>query len=488
MGHRGNNVEDTAGLRPKRQSIAKNIGWLALANTVVKPFWFLFIMLTVRLLGSVGYGEFMLAISFVSVAAAVLEGGIDVLTVREISTGPQRYDTYLGNTMVFKLSSGIAGSIAIVAITFLFRMSWQMILLVSVACFFSMANTLLSHFRSFFRSFEVMKYEAISVILEKTSVIVLCGFILLVHRDVVSYMIGYSIAYCITCIVTFVILLNRIGRFRMQINLSYFWLNILKPGLPFALMNLFIIIYFRSGTIMLSVLTGRDDLIGYYNAGYRLVESFMLFPTIIVAPIYPVISRSKENVASVRSVLLYSARILLFISVSVSFVIFVFREQFTLLLFGAGYKAAATSVGILALTMIPISLNFGAGILVAALGRQGRSNVFIFVVTLINILANYILIKVWSVEGATLTTVITETLLVVCNIGIVHDYIPWNSILKLSGKTILPAVVAWLLVLTIIGKLSFPVQFVSSLTILLTGYFLLKVVTWEDLKRLASIR
>lgn len=471
-----------------RQSIARNIGWLAFGNVVVKPFWFVFLLLTARLLGSAGYGQFMFAISLVTVAAAVLEGGIDVLTVREISSSPQKYDTYLGHTVVFKLLSGIVGSAAIIAVAFLFRMSWETITLVFFASFFSMSNAMLTHFRSFFRSFEVLKYEATSVILEKASVIVLCGFALLMHKGVVAYMIGYAAAYCITCVVTFAVLFTRIGAFRLHLNLSYFWAEILRPALPFAIMNLFIIIYFRSGTIMLNALLGREDLVGYYNVGYKLVESFMLFPTIIVAPIYPVISRKKDDVMGVRSVLLDAVRVLLFMSVSVSSVIFIFRENFTLLFFGAGYKSATTSVGILALTMIPISLNFAAGSLVAALGRQKRSNLFIFAVTMLNIVLNYVLIRVWSVEGAAVTTVITEVLLVIFNIEIVRDYLPWGTLLKVGGKAIFPALVAGILVSTILARFDFPVQLALSLMVLLLGYFSLSIVTWGDMKRLARIR
>ncbi len=468
----------------ERQSIARNLGWLALGNVAVKPFWFVFLLLTARLLGSAGYGQFMFAISLVTVAAAVLEGGLDILTVREISTDPRKYERYLGHTVTFKLLSGLIGSAAVVAITVLLGMGREVITLVFFAAFFSVSNTLLLHFRFIFRSFEVFKYEALSVILEKTSVIALCGAVLLMHKSVVAYMIGYASAYCITCLVTLAVLLVKIGMPKMQLSLSYFWSEILKPALPFAIMNLFIIIYFRAGTIMLKALTGQEELVGYYNAGYRLVESFMLFPTIIVAPIYPVISRIRDNPEEVRRVMSEAMRALLFVGVSIALPILIFRQKLTLLLFGEGYRNAVACVGILALTMIPISIEYAAGTLVAALGRQGKSNWFVFATTVLNLVLNYFLIREFSAYGASWTTVLTETFLVICNLVLVRDYIDWHRLLSLLLKFTLPPLLVGALMLTPIGEASFSIQIVIAGVVMLGGYFLLKLITVDDLKKL----
>jgi O-antigen/teichoic acid export membrane protein len=472
---------------PERQSIRKNIGWLALGNVVVKPLWLVLLLLTARLLGASDFGKFMLAISFVSVASVMLEGGVDILTVRELSNKPDEFRKFFGHTATIKIASGILSSIAAIAASFLLKMGREITVLVIFASLYSISNTLLLHFRSIFRSFEVLKYEAISMILEKGAVIILCGGILLMHMGLRAYMAGYVVAYVITSIATFVIVGVKIGLPTFHPQMSYLWQNVLKPALPFAVLNLFTVIYFRSGTLMLGALTGREELVGYYNAGYKLVESFMLFPTIIVAPIYPVISRNRENSEQIKRVIVEAARVLLLIGVSVGFMIFLFREKATLLLFGKGYELASNSVGILALTMIPISVNFGAGTLVAALDRQGKSNIFVLTVTLLNLVLNYFMIMKLAVLGAVLTTVITETLLVLCNLFVVHDYIPWRKLIDLSARSIVPAVLAGLLLLTPARELTFPLQVGLVVIAMLGGYLALKVLTFGDFRTLWRI-
>lgn len=480
-------VESKKGTGSQRQTILSNVTWLAMGNVLVKPLWFVLLLLTARLLGAAEFGQFMLAISFVSVASVLLEGGVDVLTIRELSDKPSDFEPFIGHTIYFKMFAGILSGVAAVAASLILKMNWGIVILISLASLYSLANILLTHFRSVFRAFEVLKYEAISMILEKGSVILLCTPILLMGLGVRTYMVGYVVAYCITSLVTFFIVLAKFGIPHIRFDFSYMWKTILKPALPFAVLGLFTIIYFRSGTLMLAAITGRDELVGYYNAGYRLVESFMLFPTIIVAPIYPFISRNRDNIERVRDVLAEAFRGLLFISVSISFPIFIFRHEVTAILYGSGYKLAADSVGLLAFTMIPISINFAAGSLIAALDRQGKSNIFVLAVTLANILLNYFLIRIFSVFGSAMTTVMTETLLVVCNLFIVRDYIPWERAVRVFFKALLPAVSAGVIVYFVANSIDFPLQVIVAAIIMLGGYFSLKLITVNDIRRLLHI-
>ncbi|MGC8652999.1 MAG: flippase [Candidatus Kryptoniota bacterium] len=471
--------------RPRgRQPILKNVTWLAVGNLIVKPFWFVLLLLTARILGAAEFGEFMLAISFVSVASVILEGGVDILTVRQLSTNPEELGTFTGHTVFLKLISGIISGFAAIAAAYLLKMDKNIIILVSIAAVYSTSNVLLLHVRSIFRAYEILKYEAISIILEKGTVIIVCGSILVAHAGVRIYMIGYAIAYCLTAFFTFMILLKRIGKPYLKMRLSYLWSDILKPALPFAILNMFTIIYFRSGTLMLGALTGKEELVGFYNAGYRLVESFMLFPTIIVAPIYPVISRNKENIEEVKRVLIEAFRALLFIGILISFPIFIFREKITLLLYGSGYDGASNAVGILALTMIPISVNFAAGAVVAAFNRQGISNVFVLAVTSLNLVMNYFLIKGFSVNGASATTIFTELLLVISNLYVIRDSVPWYHFFLLFLKAILPAFIAWLFVAIFRSFVGFPVQIIFALTIMVGSYFILQLISFEDIRKI----
>jgi O-antigen/teichoic acid export membrane protein len=468
----------------KRESILTNVTWLAVGNVAIKPIWFLFLMLTARFLGAAEYGQFMLAISFVSITYIFLEGGVDILTVRELSDNPSEFENFFGHTSFFKFASSAISSIIALLAAFILRVNWILVDLIILSCVYNVSNVMLSHFRMVFRAFEVLKYEAISAVIEKSAVIVFCAAILFLHLGVVVYSIGFALAYVVSCSITFGIVTSKVGMPKLNLQLSYLWRRIIKPALPFALMNIFIVIYFRSGTLMLGAITRNETWVGYYSAGYRLVESFTLFPTIIVAPIYASVTRQRDDIQEVQRIMLAAFRALLFIGVVISGSIFIFRERITLLFFGNDYRNAITTVGILALTMIPMSVEYGAGTLVAALNRQGKANWFFLFATIMNLLLNYFLINALGTDGAAITTTITETFLALSNLFIVRDYVPWSKIIVLFSKAITPMLLVGVLMLTRLREVSFVLQLCIASILVMGGYFLSKFVTLSDFRKL----
>jgi O-antigen/teichoic acid export membrane protein len=270
-----------------RQSISKNIRWLAGANILVKPIWFLFLLASARILGPLEFGNYMYALSFLAVIAVFFEGGLDILLVRDIALSPESYSKFFSHSYFLKVIFAIMVAVVANTVALAFDYSTETRILVLIASMYNMFNSLMLHFRSVFRAFEVMQFEALSIIFEKGFVIIICGLSLIVAPNASVFMLTFTFAYLLASVGTLTILRLKFSIPKLNIDIKYLWTNVLKPALPFALMNIFIVIYFRSGTLILDNLTHDKQLVGYYNAGFRLIESFMLFPTILVAPIYP---------------------------------------------------------------------------------------------------------------------------------------------------------------------------------------------------------
>lgn len=403
------------------RGIRDNMRDLATAHVAVKPLWFVFILLSTRLLGAAEFGRTMLAISFVSVIAVFLEGGVDILVVRELSARPHAYPVIFRHSLLYKSLSGLLVGGLAWALSYVPALGPPTRDLIAPAIAYSLFNTVMLHVRAAFRAFEVMQYEALSIGLEKGLVMVLCGGALLLHRGALGYLVAMAIAYAVALAWT----LASLGRFRAlpagPVKSELLWREVLKPALPFALMNLFTVIYFRSGTLMLKSLTGQDTLVGHYNAGYRLVESYMLFPTIITTPLYPVLARRLAAGQAVADLVGPAARAVLGITLVITLPLALFRDFFTRLLFGAEFAPAADAVGLVALAMIPVGLTFVYGMLVAAAGRQGRANYWIVGATVVNLGMNAVLIPRWGANGAAATTVLTECVILAGNAWVIRD-------------------------------------------------------------------
>jgi O-antigen/teichoic acid export membrane protein len=249
-------------------------------------------------------------------------------------------------------------------------------------------------------------------------------------------------------------------------------------------MNLFTIVYFRSGTLLLSYLTGRNELVGYYNAGYRLVESYMLFPTIVTGPLYPVMARRHAEGAALSPLLLSAARAILLVSLAITLPLALFHGEFTALFFGSGYSAASVSVGIVALAMIPVGMNFLFGSLVAASGRQPRGNVFIFIVTVLNVLLNLAAIPRFGAAGAAGVTVLTELTLMSTNMWVVRDFIRWAEFRRFALRLALAATIAAVAGVVLGPRVPFPAGPILVVATFGAASWMLRLATSEDVARL----
>jgi O-antigen/teichoic acid export membrane protein len=471
-----------------RAPVLTNVRWLAAANLAVRPVWFLFLLFSSRLLGPVEFGRTMFAISFVTLVGVLFEGGVDVLVVRRLSTRSEQYPAFLAHSSLFKLVGAGLLAVTAVALTFVVPTGGVPRALIAIAAVYVAFNALMLHFRAVFRAFEVLKYEAYSVLVEKIGVTLICGAVLLVSRKSGPFLTAYALAYAVGAVFTLVLLVRRLGLPAWRIDTGYLWRDVIRPALPFALMNVFIMVYFRSGTFLLETITGRDELVGYYNAGYRLVESYMLLPSVVVGPLYPVLSRRFRDRESVSGLLFQATRAILFVSMLVTVPLCVFHRQFTALLFGDAYAPAAPVVGVVALTMIPVGLNFVFGTMVAAADRQGRANVFIILVTVLNLAANAVLIPVLGILGAAWTTVATEAVLAFANMWVVRDCFGWREHLLLAARLAAPALAVAALVRWVPEPSVFPLRAALAVLLLLGSYAALKVVAPRDVRRLVGAR
>lgn len=451
-----------------------------------KPAWLVFFLLSARLLGPIEFGKFMYAISYVSIFSVFLEGGIDIFTVRNLASNSVEQSKFLIHTFTIKVFSNLIVCIMVVASLLVIKdasTSWGIILLTLL---YSAFSSLTNHIRYIFRGYEIMRYEGVSILLEKVLVILFCGFILLLSRVAFSFMVGYSFAYAILFLITLWILRRQIILPQWEIDWHYLWDQVLREALPYGFAALFMIIYFRSATIFIMALTHSDKLVGFYNAGYKLVEAFVLFPSIIIAPIYPAFARGQHNKNSINQLLLHSTRAVLLISAFIAIPIFVFKDEFTNLLFGDEFMPAASCIGLVVLSMIPIGFTWVYGSLVGAIGRQGRANYFILCATLLNLLLNFLLIPILSIQGAAITTFLTELMIAISNIWIVRDYFFGTQLPILIGKALL--VIILTLIISSGGILvgSFLVKVIELIFVMGLGFFLVRMFSIEELRSMVK--
>ncbi len=469
----------------ERQSIMRNFRWLAGTNLAVKPLWLFFLFYSARVLGPNQFGEYMLALSYVSLVYSILEGGIDIFTVRELSTGRKEFQHLFPNTMFIKAVSGLGTVCVVIILSMVLLSSTVPSIILIYGGLYIVAYSLTTHARYIFRAFEVLKYEAISIFIEKIAVVSLCLLALLLEKSAVIFMAAFSIGYLITCVVTLFILLKKIGLPQWRITWKYLWNEVILPALPYALMSFLMVVYFRSATVMIKLLIGNEGIIGYYNAGYRLVEAFVLFPSMVIAPLYPVFARRNAEKSYIGTLALNSTRIITVVSLSICLLFILLSREFTQLVYGEEFLPAVNAIRFLPIAMVPIGLTWVFGTLVAASGRQWRANFYLLGITIANIVGHLIMIPSYGLMGAISVTLATECAVAITNIWIMRDYINYEFLLLLLKFTI-PPVVLYLFYLANIIFGSFILKLLIVFLILSVIYVSLRLISLREIKNVFS--
>jgi O-antigen/teichoic acid export membrane protein len=304
---------------------------------------------------------------------------------------------------------------------------------------------------------------------------------------VLNFLKWLSLGSLISIIFTAALLFKKLVKPDFSFDFS-FMQNTLGQALPFALMNIFILIYFRIDMVMLSLMK-NETVVGLYSASYRIMEMLLVIPAVIMIPIYPAMSRlTKNESAKFHELSQISVQGLLLICLPVTLIIFFLAPQFMLFFYGdSDYLTATAALKILVFTLPFNGLTSVFATMLAANNRQIITTRNTAICAGFNILLNMLLIPSYSFIGAAAATLATEGLLAaLCYFAVVKslgEKISSTYLLKFFLLTlfVLSAKLIW-------QKADLSPYFTSAVTVLffIVGLFWLKLFDLRFLKLLSN--
>lgn len=277
--------------------VLKNTIFQATGQAGSKALVFCLFVYLARSLSVESFGQFNFIYAYVAVFGIFMDFGLDLLVTKLIAISPMNLK-YIFSIFKFKIICIVTVLTLYVVINWGFRnINSPTIYILAVI------GTALYSFITFiygiYRGKEVLRYEALFAIIHKFIFLLLS--ILFVHY-------GFSIAGVFSALVfaSVIVLvwlgydvLMRYGALIICRNILKFKdiTNIIKESLPFLVINLCTIIYFRVDTLMLSYLKSNYD-VGIYNAAYRLMEGMIFIPGAFMTAYFPVLVRASNSAIS----------------------------------------------------------------------------------------------------------------------------------------------------------------------------------------------
>lgn len=389
------------------QRIAKNTLVLLAATIISKVFGFFYVMYTARYLGAEGFGILSFALAFTGIFGVFSDLGLGSLTVREVARDKSLAKKYLNNISVMKAIL-VTITFALIAIVInILGYPEQTIKVVYFIALSVIFNAFTGMFYSIFRAFEKMEYQSLGQILN--SILILAGALFAISQK--FSVIGFASIYFIVSVIalgySFAVFVWKFSLPKLEIDWS-FWKPTIKEALPFGLTGVFVTIYYWTDSVMLSLMQG-NEVVGWYNAAYRLILILLFIPSIINVSIFPIMSRfyvSSEDLLrfAYKKFFKYMAIIGIPLGVGVTLL----ANKIILLIFGAEYINSIIALQILVWSSVFIFLSSAFARLLESSNKQLTITKITAINALANVILNLILIPKLSYIGASIATAVTE--------------------------------------------------------------------------------
>lgn len=456
----------------------KNIAWGAISQLVLRVFGlFFFVYMTYRL-QETGMGQYGFVTSFVLFWFIISDFGAGGYLYREWSKGDKtaaevEKDFKIAFTM--RLVMSLAIFIPFLIINYYINRE----LLLPLVIFFitTVFSIFISLADNYLQAVNLFRYTTVRTIIEKVSVVLIGGVLLLIWPRVEMVLIAMlaaqfvSLAYYSFSVLPF--------KFKILFDWSR-TKELIRKGTPFLLFTLFISVYARIDMVMLRYMADFSA-VGWYSAAYKFLDTASIIAVGLYLPaVFPILSSLyKEEIKTKFIDFFYkSFRIVFSLSLLVTVFIIFFSPLLVLWFFPDSFFPSVLAVRILILVHIlgVLSLLFNNLLFI-----QNKEKVGLYIIIFsacLNIGLNFWLIPRYSLYGAAWATVIAE----VVNLFLLQHYASWDKDKKIIIKmaAIVSANALIMIVLKMAGQLNNPIIGASVLGLNILALYGMKLWTMDD--------
>ena len=418
--------------------IIRNFSFLTLSQAGEKVINFLLIVILARFLGVEEYGVYALAVSFVGMFGNLFDGGLNFLITREIASSGKNDAVFFRQALSLKIIIGaivFAGlSVAAISMQYDARVVYSIILFATATLIVSFSNA----FRAVFVGRERMEFDGGMAVLYRLLALAGVFFLLLAGMSFPHLMLPYIISALIVLILSYYFQARMFPAIRSSEYLNIKKIELFKQAMPFAIGAVMSEVYFNVDSVMLSKLSDIKT-VGNYNAAYRLVFAGLLLANGLSLAAYPYFAKAwKEDKYNVYKTFNLIFKLLLIISLPVSFVVAFFANNVTVFVFGSKFYESGHILQILIWTLIPLYLYHITGRTLEAIGEQRFVAKTMVVSVVGNIILNIILIPSFGAKGAAIATLISTSFILLAHLLFISKKLGFPQILDTIYKIILP--------------------------------------------------
>ena len=404
-------VAETNLLQAVRRA-ARNATWLFSSQTAARLIGFAVGTVLARSFGAARFGEYMFVMTYVTYFAYLADGGLGRFLIRDAAREPGRAREFLAKTASLRLALALGVYVLMLVGALLTRADGERTAYIVIAGLSLFSGAVSGALSSLFNAREEMRISALFGVLSSVTTAVFVLAALAAGVGLLGVLVAATLANLPPLVYLVLRWRQRMGMPGLEIDTS-FWRLALRRSFPYALLGVIGLVYFRIDALLLTWMKGAEAT-GIYTAAYRLLDAVTDVPGVIVAAMFPTLSRLHvESKAKVRRTYLGALATLALLGLPVLVGMLLFAHPVIELLYGDEF---ARSAGVLQLLAVAVFLIFvdTANTMVLYAGEDLRPVVVLSLVTMTaNILLCLALIPPYGERGAALATILSTALSIV---------------------------------------------------------------------------
>ena len=271
------------------QTIAKNTGVLTLMHIVTMILGLIFTVSLARCFGDFAFGKYSFAIAFTALFAVLMDLGFNSLTIREVARDKTLAKKYMGNILIIKLFLSLVFFALVVAAVNLMHYPSDTKTIVYIFGASTVLTSFGGLFRAIFHAFEKMEYDSLLTIIQQVIVVSIGLTLLFLGYNLIQVVSVFLLGGIINVVFSLIVTVKKFAKPEFEVDFA-FWKTSIINAIPFGLTAIFVIIYVRIDTVMLSMMVG-DAPVGWYNAAVTLILGLTFIPGVFLGAVFPVFSR-----------------------------------------------------------------------------------------------------------------------------------------------------------------------------------------------------
>ncbi len=447
----------------------------------------LFTVLVARRLGAEGFGTYSFALSLAYILLVVGEMGLPKLVVRELAVRRHEVGRYIGDLSVLRLLTGVATMGIIFAVArFSSRTADARLPIFLIGLGYVVFTGLRRFFDAVFQAFEVMKYQALSDLVDILLTFGVGTFLLLRGFGLEGISYALMLGAAVSMGVDFIILTRKLGRPVFTFDLS-FWKKMAAGALPFGVIGLVTFLFGYTDTVLVSLMQG-DRQAGLFSSAYRIIWALAVVPATCMTAVFPFLSRIRDQEGQPhREVIRRVVKYLACVSLPISGMLVLFATQVISSVYGGEYLAARSALWVLAavplfsFTYIPLMD------LLNAHYKHRLSVVAILACAAVNLAMCAVLVPWMGFMGAAVSTLFSEVCLFALTLFFSWRHMRIHPRILGNWRPLLASLAAAALCIPLRDRLAFYALAVLFSAFYLAVLFLLGTFDREDLKVFRSV-